>query len=416
MPDAYVLKHPILSQVFACLIAGFGFLIISAIVSGDGDDFLGMIVPSIFVGGVFAYPFVITIYEIIYLIVAILKKTDDEKGRTGRRLLIAYDMLSCFAAFLYAYVYLELADDVMFGADWSKQLVNNQKHSPFYSESALTIVVIVSLFIIALGVLLAIAPEYRPPLVTVLCISMLYMGTILVTVIYIHLMKLFMTDFIGLLFFALIEINVIAITARVVILEVKAYQPDPDRMSKINSALILKKCNEMLDDSGKWPLYAFILMWPLFGVVIMVLILFGQAPNSVIKAFTETADYTFSTRIPPQNLTVDEHYLCTVAARGHERVVKPLRMGKRHGHAVVVNRQLCIANAFEQILEEKTPRIHTKVRGFYDKYGFPVAMLIKSRYTADVIWFIMKPLEWMFLAVIYLTDVHPEDRIARQYL
>ena len=28
-------------------------------------------------------------------------------------------------------------------------------------------------------------------------------------------------------------------------------------------------------------------------------------------------------------------------------------MGVRHGHPVVVNRQLCIANAFEQVLEEK---------------------------------------------------------------
>ncbi len=28
----------------------------------------------------------------------------------------------------------------------------------------------------------------------------------------------------------------------------------------------------------------------------------------------------------------------------------------------------------------------------------------------------MKPLEWLFLAVLYLTEVHPEDRIAVQYM
>lgn len=27
----------------------------------------------------------------------------------------------------------------------------------------------------------------------------------------------------------------------------------------------------------------------------------------------------------------------------------------------------------------------------------------------------MKPLEWLFLIVLYLTEVHPEDRIALQY-
>ena len=97
-------------------------------------------------------------------------------------------------------------------------------------------------------------------------------------------------------------------------------------------------------------------------------------------------------------------------------MVKPLRMGKRHGHDVVVNRQLMVANAFEQILEEKTPTFHKHVRSFYDRYGFPIARLIKSKYVADLIWFIMKPLEWFFLFVIYLVDVNPEDRIARQYL
>ncbi len=111
----------------------------------------------------------------------------------------------------------------------------------------------------------------------------------------------------------------------------------------------------------------------------------------------------------------DEHYLCTVAAGGDRRIVKPIRMGIRHGHPVVVNRQLCVANAFEQILEERTPRFHKAVRSFYDTYGFPVAGLIKTKKAADAVYLIMKPLEWIFLIVLYLTDVNPEDRIALQY-
>ena len=96
-------------------------------------------------------------------------------------------------------------------------------------------------------------------------------------------------------------------------------------------------------------------------------------------------------------------------------MVKPIRMGERHGHAVVVNRQLCIANAFEQIIEEKTPKFHRAVRGFYDSYGFPIAKLIHSPYIADFVYFIMKPLEWIFIVVLYFTDVNPENRIAVQY-
>ena len=83
---------------------------------------------------------------------------------------------------------------------------------------------------------------------------------------------------------------------------------------------------------------------------------------------------------------------------------------------MIVNRQLCIANAFEQVLEERTPRFHQAVRHFYDTYGFPVARLIKNRYVADLVYFLMKPLEWIFLIVLYLVDVHPENRIAVQYM
>jgi hypothetical protein len=156
-------------------------------------------------------------------------------------------------------------------------------------------------------------------------------------------------------------------------------------------------------------------MWPLLGLLIGLLTLLGQAPNAIIQAWTQTSDWNLSQQIAPQNIYYDEHYLCTVAAGGHRKLVKPLRRGVRHGHDVVVNRQLCVANAFEQILEEYTPRFHRAVRHFYDRYGFPIAKLIHSPYTADLIYLVMKPLEWLFLLVLYLVDIHPEDRIALQY-
>lgn len=144
--------------------------------------------------------------------------------------------------------------------------------------------------------------------------------------------------------------------------------------------------------------------------------LFGQSPDILIKAWTETAEWRLSGRTAPPNLYYDEHYLCTVAAGGHENVVKPIRMGERHGRRVVVNRQLEIANAFEQVIEEKTPHLHRIVRYIYDRYGFPIARLIRTKAACDVVYVIMKPLEWLFLCVIYLTDARPEDRIAVQYM
>ena len=134
-----------------------------------------------------------------------------------------------------------------------------------------------------------------------------------------------------------------------------------------------------------------------------------------MRAFTETSDWNLSQQVAPQNVYFDEHYLCTVAAGGHRTVVKPIRMGLRHGRPVVVNRQLLVANAFEQMLEERVPRTHRVIRRLYDTYGFPIAKLIRSQWAADAVWFLMKPAEWFFLAVLYLNDRHPEDRIALQY-
>ena len=186
--------------------------------------------------------------------------------------------------------------------------------------------------------------------------------------------------------------------------------------AKIQSNPLLNFADKILSNSKLWPIYAIIFMFPLLGIIIGILLLFGQAPDSVIKAWTETADWTLSLKEAPQNIEYDEHYLCTVAAGGHKKIVKPVRKGIRHGHEVIVNRQLCIANAFEQILEEKNPRFHKLVRGIYDRYDFPVARLIKSKWIADIIYILMKPLEWIFLAVIYMSDVHPENRIATQYM
>jgi hypothetical protein len=154
---------------------------------------------------------------------------------------------------------------------------------------------------------------------------------------------------------------------------------------------------------------------PLLGIALGILTLFGQSPDSIIQAWTQTSDWTFSQQVAPPNLPMDMHYLCTVAARGHQPLVKPLRMGRRHGHWVLVNRQLAVANAFEELIQERTPRLHKVIRGAYDRYGYPIANHIHSPWAADVVWLVMKPAEWFFLGVLYLCDCKPENRIAVQY-
>ena len=144
--------------------------------------------------------------------------------------------------------------------------------------------------------------------------------------------------------------------------------------------------------------------------------LFGQRPDEAIKAFLETSDWTLSTKVSPPSITYDGHYLCTVSLRGHKSIVKPIRMGIRRGEKIVVNRQLCVANAFEDLIQERIPKFHHFVRYIYDKYGYPLSKHINTALQADITYILMKPLEWIFLLVLYIFDEKPENRIATQYI
>lgn len=172
---------------------------------------------------------------------------------------------------------------------------------------------------------------------------------------------------------------------------------------------------EHIKTISQYSVFVFALLLLAAGIMEIIFILTGQGADAQIKAFTDTADWMFSKQIPPPPKEYSGHYLCTVAAGGHKKVVKPLRYGSRRGAVIIVNRQLCIANAFEDLIAEKNPRFHRAVRGFYDRYGYPVSKLITTPLRADIVYIVMKPLEWLFLAFLYLFDQKPEIRIARQY-
>ncbi|MFJ7935263.1 DUF6688 family protein [Sporosarcina sp. NPDC096371] len=165
------------------------------------------------------------------------------------------------------------------------------------------------------------------------------------------------------------------------------------------------------------PVLAMLFVFPVIVVVQFVLVLWGQRPDSFIQVFLDTSSYNYSKipAPPPEMIQGDGHYLCTVSAMGHKRLVKPVRSGIRHGERIVVNRQLLIANAFENILEEYTPNLHKRIRRFYDTYGYPISKHIRTKGSADLVYLLMKPLEWLFLLVLYTVDTKPENRIHVQY-
>jgi hypothetical protein len=188
-----------------------------------------------------------------------------------------------------------------------------------------------------------------------------------------------------------------------------------------NRNLFGKLCNTILRSNVfiKYPLLL-ILCLPLLIILALLLLIFGQEPDSAIKAFTETYKHGLSQwDYMCDNVQCGGHYLCSVAANGHSKIVKPQRYGERNGTKIICNRQLLISNAFEELIEDKFPRLHRTIRKKYDHVGNFVHRfynVFNNKFFSDVIYFLMKPLEWFFLVTLYLFDQKPENRIAQQYL
>ena len=289
-------------------------------------------------------------------------------------------------------------------------------HSPIASWSMPTVITINLIGILSYWILKT-KKINIPPLVIVVAISGTIMCSIylIIFLIQIFSINLYNNMFSGLPYLLLYPINYIICTITVIIDVMKEYKEKNLNTKEYNSK-ILNTCSKIIYNTDNWPILGIIFSIPLTVVVICVLMLFGQRPDEAIRAFLETSDWNLSQMISPPPIEYDGHYLCTVSLRGHRKLVKPIRMGIRRGEKIVVNRQLCIANAFEDLIQEKTPKFHKFIRYIYDKYGFPLSKIIKTPIAADITYILMKPLELIFLITLYLFDKNPENRISTQYI
>jgi len=169
---------------------------------------------------------------------------------------------------------------------------------------------------------------------------------------------------------------------------------------------------------GKYYLIAQVISFPIFITIVQyVFIIVTQKPDSIIQAFIESRDGLFSQGTC--NICVSNsnpEYLCTIAAFGSDKIVKPLHYGYRQGNTIRVNRQLKICNAFEEMIAEKTPTIHKCLRAFYDGLQIPIEKWKKIKLVSNILYIIIKPMEWTFLLALYVFEKYPETKIGKQYL
>mgnify|MGYP004646252239 FL=1 len=375
------------------------------------DDIINKIIGFIILAILFTVTFVMPAVMTIWNIISLTPKKDMIKHRRRK------DIATLLLGLLLTIIMLGLMssyhwdEPVIIGGDFFSIL-----HEPFSSDYALSLLLYAAVPIACM--IIVGQDKLLPPLAGAFCIGGIYGGMVLCFFYTSHLLGgLFERKFVVvyLAFLFIYVLNYFLMAVRIISGNVKrylAYFRENDIHP--NSALGVWAVNVLSKASG-WVWFPVICLIPLTGLLICICILFGQGPWGIIKAFTETSDWTYSTMISPPPEHYTGHYLCTVAVNGHEKLVKPTRLGIRQGVKIGVNRQLCVANAFEQVIEERTPRFHRLVRYIYDNYGYSLSKHIITKLRADIIYIVMKPLEWIFLAVLYLSDICPESRIAVQY-
>ena len=281
--------------------------------------------------------------------------------------------------------------------DYTSAVYPDEYHTILNSEYGAVIEVVMAIGFISMILLCLKKPYKTPPLQSALYIAFTSVMLVIFGIIQIQLARNFNPIF---LLFYLYYVNLLIISVR----RIRYHITEQVRLANERETVFRTKAGEKLhkimSTIAGMTTFSFMLMLPIVIICEIFYIILGQGADGFIKAFTMTADWTFSTQIPPPAMEYEGHYLCTVAAGGHEKIVK---------------RQLMIANAFEDLIAEKMPAFHRTVRGFYNKYGYPVSRHITTPLRADIVYIAMKPLEYMFVFVLYLFDIQPENRIAVQY-
>ena len=372
-----------------------------------GQLLLGLI---LIIGGLLG-PIVVTIYNIYRLFFKQLVKSyisakfacAKEEKPAGKTKPFLMDLYTIVGGFVLSFIALEHITS----GEWYIAICElcDYHHNALSSAHLVSFLLPAAFAIIALFLLRA-EREY-PPIITLLIYAFVYIGMILSVLWIIQLWS----DISSTSSTWFITTFLIIYPLNYLILSFYYLKQSIQRLSNGRSCkmgkFIYKSCNT-------WA-WAFVVLIPVCGVLVAILTLFGQSPDSIVQVFTQTAGWTFSQQVPPPPLDHTGHYLCTVAAKGKKSIVKPLFVGKRHGRPIVVNRQLQIANAFEDLLAEKMPKVHKKLRRMYDNYGYPISRFINTPTRSTLMYVAMKPVEWLFILVLYTTDIKPEKRIGRQY-
>ena len=162
-------------------------------------------------------------------------------------------------------------------------MINSQKHALIWSGAYPTFFTLAALTLLALIIYSYRDANSLSPLANVFCISGILGGVVLLLVFDNQLqVASFHTFFLLIYSFHLLWVRI------------KGWQEDRTEISYENR--LLQWLHRLLNKSRNWPWLAVLVALPTLALVVLVLMLFGQQPDSMIKAWTNTADWAFSQR------------------------------------------------------------------------------------------------------------------------
>ena len=156
----------------------------------------------------------------------------------------------------------------------------------------------------------------------------------------------------------------------------------------------------------KYPILT-VLLIPILLLLSLMLLLFGQKPDSLIRAFTDTYHHGLSQL---DHLCENVNVEVTSFVQWEPMVIKNSKTHKvwrKKWQKIICTRQLLISNAFEELVQEKCPLAHKMIRQNYNKVGRLIHRyysIFNNKYISDLIYIGMKPLELLFLLTLYTFD------------
>lgn len=163
--------------------------------------------------------------------------------------------------------------------------VHGEFHTPIAGEYRFSFFFLFFIAMVCI-VLLSVITKRKPPLFAAMLIAGVYMGNVLDILLVIQLLKN-MDNFFTVMMLVF-PMNYMLMSVRLIRREIKAqtgYLSNSAEKSGFMGWL-----NKLLTKSLGWYLISFVAMIPLLAVMLLILVLFGQRPDSIVKAFTETAD------------------------------------------------------------------------------------------------------------------------------